>query len=84
MRLRRSTNPFQHFVYRQGQTFKTLTANVHDEYQAWCLSHEETVDEDSFEGPFVYWHERRRRYPRLSRMALDFYDRGYGLELFGT
>ncbi|TDJ70675.1 hAT transposon family protein, partial [Pseudomonas putida] len=22
--------------------------------------------------PLSYWHERRRRYPRLSRMALDF------------
>ena len=40
-----------------------------DEYESWCANdsdHIETRD------PVEYWHERRHKYPRLSRMALDF------------
>jgi hypothetical protein len=41
-----------------------------DEYTQW-LSTPESADSD-VEDPIQYWHAHRHRYPRLSRMALDF------------
>lgn len=40
-----------------------------DEYESWCANDGEHVET---RDPVAYWHERRHRYPRLSRMALDF------------
>jgi len=40
-----------------------------DEYETWCANDGEHVET---RDPVAYWHERRHRYPRLSRMALDF------------
>ncbi|PWI64137.1 hypothetical protein PCL_12103 [Purpureocillium lilacinum] len=41
-----------------------------DELELWQSSFEDGDSE--VRDPISYWHERRRRYPRLSRMALDF------------
>ena len=41
-----------------------------DEYEAWLASSQET--DASIENPIQYWHDLRHKYPRLSRMALDF------------
>ncbi|OAQ58921.1 restless-like transposase [Purpureocillium lilacinum] len=41
-----------------------------DELELWQSSFEDGDNE--VRDPISYWHERRRRYPRLSRMALDF------------
>lgn len=40
-----------------------------DEYESWCANDGEHIET---RDPVAYWHERRHRYPRLSRMALDF------------
>jgi hypothetical protein len=41
-----------------------------DELELWQSSRED--GDSDVRDPIAYWHERRRRYPRLSRMALDF------------
>ena len=41
-----------------------------DEFELWQSSREDGVND--VRDPISYWHERKRRYPRLSRMALDF------------
>ncbi len=41
-----------------------------DELELWQTSWED--GDGDVRDPLEYWHERRRRYPRLSRMALDF------------
>lgn len=41
-----------------------------DELELWQSSWE--AGDNDVRDPISYWHERRRRYPRLSRMALDF------------
>jgi hypothetical protein len=41
-----------------------------DEYEAWIQSPQET--DVSIQDPIQYWHDLRFKYPRLSRMALDF------------
>jgi hAT family C-terminal dimerisation region len=41
-----------------------------DEYEAWVGSPQET--DISIQDPIQYWHDLRFKYPRLSRMALDF------------
>ncbi|RKK07365.1 hypothetical protein BFJ66_g18493 [Fusarium oxysporum f. sp. cepae] len=41
-----------------------------DELESWQSSWED--GDNDVRDPISYWHERRRRYPRLSRMALDF------------
>lgn len=41
-----------------------------DELELWQSSWED--GEGDVRDPLEYWHERRRRYPRLSQMALDF------------
>ncbi|KAF5576969.1 restless-like transposase [Fusarium pseudocircinatum] len=41
-----------------------------DEYDTWQSSYE--ASDRRVRDPITYWHERRMKYPRLSRMALDF------------
>jgi hypothetical protein len=41
-----------------------------DEYEAWQAQLE--YGDDEVRDPLAYWHENRFKYPRLSRMALDF------------
>ena len=41
-----------------------------DEYLHW-ITHCESGD-GSIDDPLAYWHEKRFKYPNLSRMALDF------------
>jgi hypothetical protein len=41
-----------------------------DELESWQSSWED--GDNDVRDPISYWHERRRQYPRLSRMALDF------------
>ena len=41
-----------------------------DELELWQSSWED--GDGDVRDPLEYWHERRRRFPRLSRMALDF------------
>ncbi|KAM3561796.1 hypothetical protein ARSEF4850_003029 [Beauveria asiatica] len=41
-----------------------------DEYEAWQAQPE--YGDEGVRDPLEYWHEKRLRYPRLSRMALDF------------
>lgn len=40
-----------------------------DEYDAWLA---DKADKAHPQDVFQYWYERRHKYPRLSRMALDF------------
>ena len=42
-----------------------------DEYEAWMESPQET--DISVQDPIQYWHDLRFKYPRLSRMALEFF-----------
>ncbi|KAI8412282.1 hypothetical protein FOFC_08912 [Fusarium oxysporum] len=41
-----------------------------DEYETWQGSRE--ASDRRVRDPITYWYERRLKYPRLSRMALDF------------
>lgn len=41
-----------------------------DEYEMWVGNPQET--DISIQDPIQYWHDLRFKYPRLSRMALDF------------
>ena len=41
-----------------------------DEYEEWQQTKDKT--DPVCTDPIAYWHEKRIRYPRLSRMALDF------------
>jgi hypothetical protein len=41
-----------------------------DEYETWQGSRE--ASDRRVRDPITYWHERRLKYPRLSRVALDF------------
>jgi len=42
----------------------------HDEYDRW-LSSADAENDPLVTNPFQYWWQRRKDYPRLSRMALD-------------
>lgn len=46
------------------------TFEFDDEYEVWQQTKEKT--DRTITDPIAYWHEKRHRYPRLSRMALDF------------
>jgi hypothetical protein len=41
-----------------------------DEYEQWQLNRK--PDDKRIRDPIKYWIEKQDRYPRLSRMALDF------------
>ncbi|KID81808.1 HAT dimerization [Metarhizium guizhouense ARSEF 977] len=80
-RQRKYYNPFQAYCERTRPVSGCNTVKEEvcspagidedvDELELWQSSRE---DRDSdVRDPIAYWHERRRRYPRLSRMALDF------------
>ncbi len=53
----------------EGVSPSARTGDDTDELELWQSSFEERDDE--VRGPISHWHERRRRYPRISRMALD-------------
>lgn len=68
-------NPFDHEA-RKVQRVEMMTRSQServkgDEYQAWCDDDTEKVV-GYCADPFAYWHERRFKYPALSRMALDY------------
>lgn len=46
------------------------TARELDEYEA-CMETPQATD-ISIQDPIQYWHDLRFKYPRLSRMVLDF------------
>ncbi|KAG7004109.1 3-ketosteroid 1-dehydrogenase helE [Fusarium oxysporum f. sp. conglutinans] len=51
----------------------TLSDDINEgtnELELWQSSWED--GDNDVRDPISYWHERKRRYPRLSRMALDF------------
>ncbi|RYC77347.1 hypothetical protein BFJ63_vAg19779, partial [Fusarium oxysporum f. sp. narcissi] len=69
-----SDNPFQEYLKRNRYTAPEaghdgLTLGE-DEYLHW-ITHCESGD-GSINDPLAYWHEKRFKYPNLSRMALDF------------
>ncbi|KID81255.1 restless-like transposase [Metarhizium guizhouense ARSEF 977] len=78
-RQRKYYNPFQAYCERTRPVSGCNTVKEEvcspagidedvDELELWQSSRE---DRDSdVRDPIAYWHERRRRYPRLSRMAL--------------
>lgn len=65
-------NPFQEHVDK-GRTRGSPSPSqqlLSNEYLNWQAITD--PGDDEIEDPIQYWHERRYRYPRLSRMALDF------------
>lgn len=69
---RRRVNAFESFLNR---TRPDPAAPADDEFEIdeldiWSATTED--DDYSVADPLVYWHQNRRRYPRLSQMALDF------------
>ncbi|OWT42569.1 restless-like transposase [Pochonia chlamydosporia 170] len=56
-------------VKEEGSSPARIDVDV-DELEIWQSSRED--GDSDIRDPITYWHERRRRYPRLSRMALDF------------
>ncbi|KAG7414965.1 hypothetical protein Forpi1262_v016895 [Fusarium oxysporum f. sp. raphani] len=69
-----SDNPFQEYLKRNRYTAPEAghggLAPGEDEYLHW-ITHCESGD-GSINDPLAYWHEKRFKYPNLSRMALDF------------
>lgn len=69
------SNPFQEYLEEnrcaapatQGDDSLEL---FEDEYQHWISNHES--GDAQVRDPLDYWHQKRFKYPRLSRMALDF------------
>ncbi|KAM4068002.1 restless-like transposase [Hirsutella rhossiliensis] len=73
-RRRLSGNPFQEFLERNRYAAPAADqdglAPGQDEYLHW-ITHCEAGD-GSVDDPIAYWHNKRHKYPNLSRMALDF------------
>ncbi|KJZ68671.1 hypothetical protein HIM_11943 [Hirsutella minnesotensis 3608] len=81
-RQKRYYNPFEAFCERGRSTSRINTlvkdeeslpdrSDLHaDELESWQSSPED--GDSDVRDPIGYWHERKRQYPRLSRMALDF------------
>ncbi|KAH7461835.1 hypothetical protein FOMA001_g18917 [Fusarium oxysporum f. sp. matthiolae] len=74
-------NPFQAYCERTRPVLgyglvkeeATLSDDINEdinELELWQSSWED--GDNDVRDPISYWHERKRRYPRLSRMALDF------------
>lgn len=55
---------------RRKALISPSASSVGDEYERWLLSTSEADSEVS--DPYEYWHSRRKKFPRLSIMALDF------------
>ena len=80
-RQRKYYNPFQAYCERMRPVLgyglvkeeATLPDDINediDKLELWQSSWED--GDNDVRDPISYWHERKRRYPRLSRMALDF------------
>ncbi|KAG7004117.1 3-oxosteroid 1-dehydrogenase [Fusarium oxysporum f. sp. conglutinans] len=78
---RKYYNPFQAYCERTRPVLgyglvkeeATLSDDINEgtnELELWQSSWED--GDNDVRDPISYWHERKRRYPRLSRMALDF------------
>ena len=80
-RQRKYYNPFQAYCERTRPVLgyglvkeeATLSDDINEdinELELWQSSWED--GDNDVRDPISYWHERKRRYPRLSQMALDF------------
>ncbi|KAM5529050.1 hAT family dimerization domain protein [Fusarium oxysporum f. sp. phaseoli] len=80
-RQRKYYNPFQAYCERTRPVLgyglvkeeATLSDDINEdtnELELWQSSWED--GDNDVRDPISYWHERKRQYPRLSRMALDF------------
>ncbi|EGU89475.1 hypothetical protein FOXB_00005, partial [Fusarium oxysporum f. sp. conglutinans Fo5176] len=80
-RQRKYYNPFQAYCERTRPVLgyglvkeeATLSDDINEdinELELWQSSWQD--GDNDVRDPISYWHERKRRYPRLSRMALDF------------
>lgn len=74
---RQKTYPNAFEVHRQKARVKHSSGGMSgstalelDEYEWWTESPQET--DISIQDPIQYWHDLQFKYPRLSRMALDF------------
>ncbi|KAM3451250.1 hypothetical protein NHJ6243_009632 [Beauveria neobassiana] len=63
-------NPFEKNSRLPSSTPAYATTIMGDEYQAWQTDRE--VGDSNVRDPIRYWITKKGRYPRLSRMALDF------------
>ncbi|RKL20098.1 hypothetical protein BFJ72_g15093 [Fusarium proliferatum] len=69
------SNPFQEYL-EENRCAAPATQDddslepFEDEYQHWISNHES--GDAQIRDPLAYWHEKSSKYPRLSRMALDF------------
>ena len=68
---RRKVNNFERFLNSNTSSPASPTDHFNglDEYDIWMAAIDE--DDQYVEDPIAYWHSQRRRYPRLSQMALD-------------
>lgn len=69
------SNPFQEYLEENRCVAPTTEGDdslepFEDEYQHWISNHES--GDAQVRDPLDYWHQKRFKYPRLSRMALDF------------
>jgi hypothetical protein len=71
-RQKTSDNPFQEYLKRNRYTSPEAGQNgltpVEDEYLHW-ITFSESGD-GSIEDPLAYWHEKRCKYPNLSRIVM--------------
>jgi hypothetical protein len=63
-------NPFEKNSRLPSSIPAYVVAIIGDEYQAWQTDHE--ASDGNVRDPIRYWITKQSRYPRLSRMALDF------------
>ncbi|OBS16408.1 hypothetical protein FPOA_12943 [Fusarium poae] len=63
-------NPFEKNSRVPSSIPPYAAAIVGDEYQAWQTDRD--ASDGNVRGPIGYWITKQGRYPRLSRMALDF------------
>ncbi|KAK7928779.1 restless-like transposase [Apiospora marii] len=68
---RRKVNNFERFLNSNTSIPASPTDHFNglDEYDIWMAAIDE--DDQYVEDAIAYWHSQRRRYPRLSQMALD-------------
>lgn len=69
------SNPFQEYLEENRCAAPATQGDdclepFEDEFQHWISNHES--GDAQVRDPLAYWHEKRFKYPRLSRMALDF------------
>ena len=69
------SNPFQEYLEENRCVAPTTEGDdslepFEDEYQHWISNHESS--DGQVRDLLDYWHQKRFKYPRLSRMALDF------------